>query len=171
MHIAIEGFDGVGKTTICKMLAEKLDFKFIEKPLHYLFDSENEFENYNRIRDYVNDQENRIFTSWFYGLGNIFLYHKFRDENIITDRHLVSNYFWSGNEKNQPVYDCIVKLIGKPDYTFLLYARDEVILQRLKNRNTNDQDFKKVHLNTQALNKMKKFLIEYKMDYSIIDST
>ncbi len=52
-----------------------------------------------------------------------------------------------------------------------MYARDEVILQRLKNRNTNDQDFKKVHLNTQALNKMKKFLIEYKMDYSIIDST
>lgn len=171
MHIAIEGLDGVGKTTVCKILAEKLNFKFIEKPLHYLFDTETEFENYNRIRDYVNDQEDRIFTSWFYGLGNIFLYHKFRNVNIITDRHLVSNYLWSGNEKNQLVYDCLVKLIGRPDYTFLLYARNDVISQRLKNRNTTDQDFKKIHLNTQSLNKMKNFLIEYEMDYSIIDTS
>jgi thymidylate kinase len=171
MHIAIEGVDGVGKTTICKMLAEKLNFKFVEKPLHYLFDSDDSFQNYYRIRDYINVQENKIFTSWFYGLGNIFLYHKFKDENIITDRHLVSNYFWSGDELSKPVFDCLTELIGKPDYTFLLYANEEEVTKRLKKRNRNDSDIKKVRLNRKALTKMTNFLLNYKMKYQIIDST
>jgi len=38
MHIAIEGMDGVGKTTVAKELARRLTFSFIEKPLHYLFE-------------------------------------------------------------------------------------------------------------------------------------
>ena len=39
-HISIEGFDGVGKTTISNIVAKELGFKFIEKPLHELFDEE-----------------------------------------------------------------------------------------------------------------------------------
>ena len=37
IHISIEGFDGVGKTTICRLLTEKLGYEFVEKPLHFLF--------------------------------------------------------------------------------------------------------------------------------------
>ena len=37
IHISIEGMDGVGKSTTCKLLAEKLGYIFVEKPLHYLF--------------------------------------------------------------------------------------------------------------------------------------
>ena len=37
-HISIEGMDGVGKSTTCKLLAEKLGYIFVEKPLHYLLD-------------------------------------------------------------------------------------------------------------------------------------
>ena len=171
MHIAIEGVDGVGKTTVCKMLAEKLNFRFIEKPLHYLFDSDDDFENYIRIRNYVNVQENKIFTSWFYGLGNIFLYHKFKDENIITDRHFVSNYYWSGDKSSKPVFDCMINLIGAPNYTFLLYAKEETVKKRLENRNRNDPDVRKTPLIPQAYVKMENFLIEYKMKYKVIDTT
>ena len=57
MHIAIEGMDGVGKTTAARNLAKRLDFKIVEKPLHYMFDEEKgEFTNYIRIRDYINEQ-------------------------------------------------------------------------------------------------------------------
>ncbi|MFX1529466.1 MAG: AAA family ATPase [Promethearchaeota archaeon] len=172
MHIAIEGVDGVGKSTISSLLAEKLNFKFIEKPLHYLLDSDNKFDNYFRIRDYVNTQDhNKIFTSWFYGLGNIFLYHKFQNENIVTDRHLVSNYFWSGDDKSAPVFDCLVDLLRKPDYTFLLYAKKEVVLKRLKNRNANDSDINKVGLVQEAYLKMESFLKKYEMKYKVIDTT
>ena len=49
-HIAIEGMDGVGKTTTCKLLAERLGYKFIEKNLRFLFDDNDSFDNYYRAR-------------------------------------------------------------------------------------------------------------------------
>ena len=123
MHIAIEGMDGIGKTTAGTRLAEKLHFRFIEKPLHYLFDSDDDFTNYIRIRDYINRQsDNDALRAWFYGLGNIFLYHRFKGENVITDRHILSNYWWCGGKTTEPIFECIINLIGKPDYTFLLWA-------------------------------------------------
>ena len=144
MHIAIEGMDGVGKTTAGKMLADKLHFKFVEKPLHYIFDSDGHFTNYIRIRDYINQQEDDdALRAWFYGLGNIYLYHKFEGENIITDRHLLSNYFWSGGEKTEPIYQCLIGLIGKPDYTFLLWATQKAGAARLRKRDQDDPDLAK----------------------------
>ncbi|KKM90124.1 hypothetical protein LCGC14_1241790 [marine sediment metagenome] len=172
LHIAIEGVDGVGKTTVSEIVAERLNFKFIEKPLHYLFDSENEFENYFRIRDYVNSQgHNKVFTSWFYGLGNIFLYHKFKNENIVSDRHLVSNFYWSGDESSKKVFDCMIELIGKPDFTFLLYAKEESIRKRIINRDTDDPDVNKTQLSQSAYIKMENFLKDYKMIYKLIDTS
>ena len=54
MHIAIEGMDGVGKTTAARNLAKILNFKLVEKPLHYMLDeNEDNYANYIRIRDYI----------------------------------------------------------------------------------------------------------------------
>ena len=58
MHIAVEGFDGVGKSTAAKKLADKLGFLLVEKPLHFLFDEEGDKE-YIRIRDAVNKSTNK----------------------------------------------------------------------------------------------------------------
>ena len=172
MHIAIEGMDGVGKTTVGKMLAEKLNFKFVEKPLHYLFDSDICFTNYIRIRDYINQQiDDDALRAWFYGLGNVYLYHKFDGENIITDRHLVSNYFWCGGEKTEPIYQCLIDLIGKPDYTFLLLATEKEGERRLKKRDQDDHDIKKTGLYEQSKFKMESFLVRYGMKYKTIDTT
>lgn len=38
MRIAIEGMDGVGKTTLAKALVEKLDYECVDKPFKFLFD-------------------------------------------------------------------------------------------------------------------------------------
>ncbi len=172
MHIAIEGMDGVGKTTAAVKLAEKLDFKFIEKPLHYIFDTEGEFTNYIKIRDYINEQVNNdALRAWFYGLGNIYLYHKFENENIITDRHFLSNYYWCGSDRTEPIYKCMIDLIGKPDYTFLLYATSEEGRRRIIKRDPTDPDVKKTARYLEAKRKMEDFLIRYNMDYQAIDTT
>ena len=71
IHISIEGMDGVGKTTTCRLLAEKLGYYFVEKNLRFLFDENDGYDNYFRIRDKVNADSDRLFTSWFYGLGNV----------------------------------------------------------------------------------------------------
>lgn len=142
-HIAIEGMDGVGKTTASKLLAERLGYKFIDKNLRELFDDNGSYDNYIRIRDKVNASLDRLFTAWFYALGNIYLHTAHEKENIVTDRYFLSNYAWSGTENNDEVYDLLVKKLGFPDLTVILYADEHAILSRLRHRDETRQRYKK----------------------------
>lgn len=170
-HISIEGMDGVGKSTICSLLAARLNYKFVEKPLHYLLDdSDNEIYQYQKIAKRVNANSNRNFTAWYYGLNNIYLYEKFKDQNIVTDRHIVSNYCWSGTNYNMDIYDLILKKIGKPKLTVILYASPDVILARLKNRNINDSDISKVEKNEKVYERMIYFCEIKKMEYIVLNT-
>mgnify|MGYP002796585271 FL=1 len=170
-HIAIEGMDGVGKTTTGKLLAQKLGYEFVDKNLRFLFDEGDSYENYIRIRDKVNASPDRLFTSWFYGLGNIYLHTLFSDKNIVTDRYLLSNYAWSGTEDNIEVYDLLVKKLGFPDLTVILYADDTAIANRILGRDIEDTDIEKVKLAKEKYEKMICFCEHYKMPYMVIDSS
>ena len=166
-HISIEGMDGVGKSTTCKLLAERLGYIFVEKPLHYLLDDNDEIIQYQKVAKRVNANSNRNFTAWYYGLNNIYLYEKFKDQNIVTDRHIVSNYCWSGTDYNKDIYNLILKKIGKPKLTVILYA----ILERLKKRNINDSDIIKVSKSEKAYERMIYFCETKKLEYIVIDTT
>ncbi|SRR5690554_3258811 len=170
-HISIEGMDGVGKTTICEMLAEQLGYQFVEKPLHYLFDKDGQINEYQTITKEVNKSCNRTFTAWYHGLNNIYLYERFKNENIVTDRHVVSNYCWSGTEDNKDIYDLILKKIGKPYLTIILYANEKTILNRLKNRNIKDKDIKRVHLSEKVYERMIYFCEINDFDYYVVDTS
>ena len=170
-HIAIEGMDGVGKTTTGKLLAQKLGYEFVDKNLRFLFDEGDSYENYFRIRDKVNASPDRLFTSWFYGLGNIYLHTLFSDKNIVTDRYLLSNYAWSGTEDNIEVYDLLVKKLGFPDLTVILYADDTAIANRILGRDIEDTDIEKVKLAKEKYEKMICFCEHYKMPSMVIDSS
>ena len=164
IHISIEGFDGVGKTTICRLLTEKLGYEFVEKPLHFLFDEEGSFDEYIRVRDKVNACPNRDLTSFFYGLGSLYLYHLYDGKNIVTDRHLCSNFAWSGTQDNKDVYDLLLKKIGKPNLTVVLYANSKTIEARLRGRNCHDSDLKKVQQSEEIYGKMRKFCVENRLN-------
>ena len=170
-HIAMEGMDGVGKTTASKLLAKKLGYTFVEKNLKELFDENDTCENYIRIRDKVNDNPDRLFTAWFYALGNIYLHTVHGDENIVTDRYFLSNYAWSGTESNTEVYDLLVEKLGFPDLTVILYADEHAILGRLRHRDELDSDIKKVALAKEKYEKMIYFCEKYKMPYMVIDTS
>lgn len=171
IHISIEGMDGVGKTTTCKLLAKRLGYLFVDKNLRYLFDDGESYENYFRIRDKVNACPDRLFTSWFYGLGNIYLHTMFKEKNIVTDRYFLSNYAWSGTNDNTEVYDLLVKKLGFPDLTVILYADDAAIAARIKGRDENDGDIAKVRLARQKYEKMIYFCERYSMPYMVIDTS
>lgn len=170
-HIAIEGMDGVGKTTASKLLAKRLGYKFIDKNLRELFDDKGSYDNYIRIRDKVNASPDRLFTAWFYALGNIYLHTAHEKENIVTDRYFLSNYAWSGTENNDEMYDLLVKKLGFPDLTVILYADEHAILSRLRHRNELDSDIKKVILAKEKYEKMIYFCEKYKMPYMVIDTS
>ena len=171
-HISIEGMDGVGKSTTCKLLSERLGYKFVEKPLHYLFDeSEDKFDEYIRIRDQVNANPNRVFTSWFYGLGSIYMYEMFKDENIVTDRHFASNYAWSGSDNNGEVYDLLIKKLGKPTLTVILYSPSKTIVNRLISRDVNDSDIVKARKSENIYRRMIDFCKMKELPYLVIDTS
>lgn len=171
-HISIEGFDGVGKTTICNLLAVKLGYEFIEKPLKYLFNVDGEEKEYIRIRDYINQEspKNRPLSAMFYGLGNLYLYHKFSDKNIITDRHILSNYAWSYDKSSEKVYELLYDLLDEPQFTFILKGSKDVIKQRLINRNHTDSDLQKLDFVDTVYDKMIQYATKYNMKYNVIDT-
>ena len=171
IHISIEGMDGVGKSTLCKKLADKLGYKFVEKPLHYLYSNEDDISMYQEMAKKVNANPDRIFTSWYYALNNIYLYTLFKDQNIVTDRHIVSNYCWSGTDDNMDVYDLLLSKIGKPTLTVILYAKPQAILKRLIGRNPNDSDLYKVTISEEKYEKMIYFCEIKKLPYIVIDSS
>lgn len=171
-HISIEGMDGVGKSTTCNLLAQKLGYKFVEKPLHYLFDNnEATFDEYIRIRDQVNANPNRVFTSWFYGLGSIYMYELFKNENIVTDRHFASNYAWSGSDDNNEVYDLLIQKLGTPKLTVILYSPSEIIVNRLISRNKEDSDIKKAKKSEMIYQRMIEFCKNKNLPYIVIDTS
>ena len=171
-HISIEGMDGVGKSTTCNLLAQKLGYKFVEKPLHYLFDNnEATFDEYIRIRDQVNANPNRVFTSWFYGLGSIYMYELFKNENIVTDRHFASNYAWSGSDDNNEVYDLLIQKLGAPKLTVILYSSSEIIVNRLISRNKEDSDIKKAKKSEMIYQRMIEFCKNKNLPYIVIDTS
>lgn len=48
-HIAIEGLDGVGKTTIAKLLSNRLHLPFVEKPWSLYTDEKGELTHYLQL--------------------------------------------------------------------------------------------------------------------------
>ncbi len=89
MLIAVEGMDGVGKTTICNYIEKKYNFINIEKPCKYLHASEEEFYKYLDVIYKRSSKERSI----YFGKGNVIASKKYPNKNVVLDRHLGSNYY------------------------------------------------------------------------------
>lgn len=172
MVIAIEGMDGVGKTTISKRLAKTLKYIYVDKPLHYLLpgDEKNNYLELNCILRKMYDLDDSVIKAWMIGLGNLYSCRQFKNKNIILDRHLVSNYFWNGTEESKEVFRSLIKIIGAPDITILLCASLQTRKNRLYQRDKNDRDIKDSEIMVEGYDKMKKFLEEFRIPYIQIDT-
>ena len=171
MHIAIEGLDGVGKTTIAKILAEKIEFEYVEKPLHFFTDIGDVYTNYNDITSRINGCNDNTFIAMFYLAGNYYTSRLSKYNNIVTDRHIASTYYWNCDDGNKRYFDIAVDMCGKPDYSILLFADKENRISRITSRDINDPDIEKVEYGEIQFKKLKKYMESYSMPYTIVDTS
>lgn len=132
MFIAIEGVDGAGKTSIAKIIAERLKYSYSgQKALsEYMEIEEQQYLKYcSTFRNKVNCNDNKMY--WLYGLSCLLVSDM---DNVICDRHLATVHFWYGNERNACIAETIYSLSKKPDITFLLDVGLEKAIERVNKK-------------------------------------
>ncbi len=172
MMIAVEGMDGVGKTAISQHICEKYGFDFVEKPLHYFYNdgADNNYADFMTAAEKIYDINDPAIKSWYFGLGNIYVARKFKDRDVVVDRHLISNYYWNGDYSSEPIFQTIIEQSGVPDLTILLYATPETRMERLYKRDANDPDLFDPDKKDDGYKKMVYFANKFNLPYVLIDT-
>lgn len=168
MIIAIEGMDGVGKTTIAKNIESKFNFKYVKEPLKELFEIDD--KHIEKISNKIFKNNNSKFIAWYLSLGDIYALEQYKNSNIVMDRHTLLNYYWNGNETSNKIFDTQIELFGKPDLTIILYASPEVRMKRIANRNPNDPDLQNQNMMKNGYDKLLEFVKKYEYNYVMIDT-
>jgi len=138
MIVAIEGIDGSGKTTIASRLAQKLNMKYIKDPAKKVLNmSTAEYKQLFSDIEHVHGHATiaQLLTMGYTSLD--------KTENLICDRHILSNYFHNGNEETLPYFDAQVKSGDVPDLTFVLCCDKDERKRRIAERNPHDPDLQK----------------------------
>lgn len=165
-HIAIEGFDGAGKTTLAKKLAEILNFKYIEKPLSYILGD----DNYLKAAKYINATQNELIRALFYSLGNAYTVNNF--DKVVTDRHILSSFSYNYSDLTKDLYNVLNKHLRQPDLTILLDCNNSIRRQRIIKRNPQDKDILRVDdNNSKKFKEMECFLKYNNYNYIVIDNS
>ena len=167
MVIAVEGMDGVGKTTIAKMLSIRKGLKYIERPNKAFFDMDE--DSYSRLCRKVYNSDIRA-MAWFFGLGNIIQVLQNDEHDVVLDRHFLSNYFWNGSDETEKIFSTMINMVGKPDLTILLYAKTEERLERIRRRNPYDRDLKDPDMKIFGYDKMIDFATRYNLPFIIVNT-
>ena len=171
MHIAIEGFDGVGKSTTAQGVAARLGFQYVEKPLSMVTAPEGGHQEYLRFTRYINHHTDLAFRAMIYGAGTYLLSQRAKKENIVTDRHIGSMFAINATGENDLFFDYLVSATGKPDITVILFAEAETRRQRIVQRNPEDPDLREKIFSDEGYEKLRCFVKRYQMPNLWIDST
>ena len=172
MMIAVEGMDGVGKTAISKHICEQFGFNYIEKPLHYFYNdgADKEYEDLMKVANRMYDINDSIVKSWYFSLGDIYVARMFADQDVVIDRHLVSNYYWNGNYESELIFKTLIETSGTPDLTILLYATPKTRMERLRKRDSEDPDLSDPDKMDDGYTKMMYFADKFKLPYIVINT-
>lgn len=172
MMIAVEGMDGVGKTAISKYICEQFGFNYIEKPLHYFYNdgADKEYEDLMKVANRMYDINDSIVKSWYFSLGDIYVARMFADQDVVIDRHLVSNYYWNGDYESELIFKTLIEASGTPDLTILLYATPKTRMERLKKRNEDDPDLSDPDKMDDGYNKMVYFVEKFNLPCIVINT-
>ena len=168
MIVSIEGMDGVGKTTVAKKIERDLKLKYVKNPVKELLEMDE--EHFLKIARKIFKSDNHKIKTWYGALGDIYVLEKYRNEDIILDRHILLNYFFNGDEITENIFKVQVDTFGKPDLTIVLVASVEARMKRIYQRNPNDEDLLEDRKKEYGYDKMIDFLERYNYNYAVVDT-
>ena len=131
--VAIEGFDGSGKTSIAKWIAEYLGYEYHKSPSEAFADVREKFDSvsipmHERLAFYTGDC-----------IRMSMMFEQNPDKKYVLDRYYYSTVAY--HEAKQPGVTSplteIYKSLHKPDVVFLIISDFETIIHRIKSRNEN----------------------------------
>ncbi len=136
-YIAIEGVIGAGKTSLAKLLAERLDAKLILE----------EFENNPFLEKFYYAPEKYAFQTQMFFLVNRFKQQEDLIQEDLFSEHLISDYIFykdkifaymtlSGDELRlyESIYPLLERNIRKPDLVVYLQSSVDRLMYNIKKR-------------------------------------
>lgn len=153
MLIALEGMDGVGKSSLSKLAARLLKGMPIVKAIHPLCHPEDAIDNFMNVSSLVLSEQREEFSRCRFGVRGVFVYFRLNDVPMVSDRFYASN-LWHVERRDVDVRR-LVDLVGIPERTILLYASKEVLRRRITGRNVDDKDLEKVEMSERAYDLMR----------------
>lgn len=145
MIISIDGCDGVGKTTIAKMLADNLGYFYVKDPLDEIISFNGGKEkNYAaakklRSRLFLGAQDNyRIATVLIRSLQQ--LKKKLGNSNLIVDRGIISTAIYNLDDNTEFLFDKFLSEGNPIDLSILLTCSQETRIKRLSERAHKKED-------------------------------
>lgn len=176
MIITIDGYDGTGKTTLAKHLADKYDFLYVEKPIIKMAQQKNEI-SYEEADKLIKRIESRLFSDTvnnrkqianFYCNALIWL-KQFKDKcNIILDRGILTTYAVIGYPETEEIFDQYVRKGAFFDASIYLTADDKERVRRIYKNDPNDPDLK--HPVKWRENNLEEFASIRSLNYCKIDT-
>lgn len=175
MFIAIEGIDGAGKTSVAKKIAVNLGYSYkSQKALSTYMEIENDlYLNYcDNFRKNVNYDVNSMLM-----LYSLSCYLAGSQDNVVCDRHLLTVYFWYGNEENFYMADAIYKMSRKPDITIVLNVSADTAIERIRNKRIKKEISESVYLRDlekakragEFVQRVESFLSYFNLNYYVVD--
>ena len=168
MLIALEGMDGVGKSTLTKMVASSISGYPVVKAIHPLRDTAIHHDNFLNVAELVLRSDRHRFEQCMFGVRGIFLYLRLNDEPIVSDRFYASN-LWHVERRDIDI-ERLVSFIGIPETTILLCASRNVLFRRIHSRNPHDKDLEKIAQTEAAYEIMKLRFEQYKIPFEEINT-
>ena len=168
MLISIEGLDGVGKTGVAKTLAEKLNYPLSAKPIRGLLGITK--EQSSNITEKIYSQYSPNMQALYYLMGYLSVLEDGRKQDHISDRSILSTYYFSYCEENQAVFDFFANNFGFPNLTIILYASVEERVRRIRHRDQFDSDLKRDRIYKNGYTKYFDAIKKYNVPYLLVNT-
>src|SRR3989338_3720771 len=130
--VVIEGSDGAGKSTLCAKVSDALPYRLVKTPT----------QDYLQRRAFFDESGRNPLSRFFFYCAGVHessaeIKALLEHENVVADRYLQSLQIYHEVLTGRDLSHVINELdVVNPEVTIILYSYPEIVLKRIKERNS-----------------------------------